>query len=90
MTTTTPIAIPEDQIPAMLGLGELTSAMRARLRKLGQLPPVIEIGNAKVVLVVDLEAFIATRRDATAAKAARRSENNRKNVSVRWAKARAA
>jgi hypothetical protein len=89
MTTTAiiPLAIPDDEVGRLIGL-DVNPNIRARLRRKGQFPPNFFVGGRSLVLVADIDKFLAERRAAADAERARKSERMRKTINARWARVR--
>jgi hypothetical protein len=90
-SATIPTAIPSTLAARLLGLA-VNDRQIARLHQKGQFPPIFTMGAHKLVLVADLDAFIAQRKAATTNPAAVdpiKSEQTRRAVNVRWDRVRA-
>jgi hypothetical protein len=89
MTTTPliPLAIPDDQVGRLIGI-DVDANTRARLRRKGQFPPCFYVGGKTLVLVADIDAFLAERRAAADAERARKSERMTRTINARWDRVR--
>jgi hypothetical protein len=85
-TPIAPLALDDQQVAAALGL-TVTPHQIAKLRARGQFPPAgIVIGNRKLVLVADLNTWIAEQREKAEVATAYRSAVARNAGNTRWHK----
>jgi hypothetical protein len=83
-----PLALTDDQVDACLGL-ELTALQRTRLRRSDAYPPFTIIANRRLVLRVDLDAWLLRQQERSALAVARRTARARKASTARWSRAAA-
>jgi len=89
-SSTTSLAVPDDEADILIIGRRLNKATRDKLRARGEWPPVFYVGRRAFVLRYDIETFLEQRKAAAAKVHAELSDRGRRAVETRWRRHRGA